>query len=214
MTQGDLAQFDQSQMKSEQKSQLEDYVLAGYEILYDEGAGVIKVANRTDTTTKVEDVSNALFMTAVKIDQSREQSQLPPFPDQVKMLGGYHLNEKIIEFSEHRGAKPFTDQEKQASLQKAYQKYMTRGIKDGTIDAKELAVAAERAQPGSITDTMAGMPDDTPGPLRDNNTVPAAPPAGAPAIPAGAPAGPAASPAPAEVGLLGGRPSPLERFLR
>ena len=199
--QGDIAQYDEEQMGAEQTEQLEDYVLAGYEIIYDESEAILKTANRADTITKVEDVANALLITGSKIDRSREQNGLPPFPDQVKVMGAYHLNDKIVEFAEHRGAKPFTEEEKQAALKSAIQKYMERGIKDGSIDPKELAVAAEQAQPGSISQSVAGMPDDVPGPLRERQRTPAVAPEGAP--------GGAEKPK----GLLGGQPSPLERFL-
>lgn len=196
--QGEISKYDQEKMGPQQREQLEDYVLAGYEIIYNEGEAILGVANREGTINKVEDVANALLMTALKIDRSREQNRLPPFPDQVKIIGAYQLNDKVIEFAEHRGAKPFTPEEKKMSFQQGIQKYMTRGIKQGTIDPKDLAVAAERGQPGSITEAMAKLPDDSGTPLREEQRALVQ-----------APQEKAKPP-----GLLGGQPSPLERFLK
>jgi len=198
---GEISQFDEKNLTDTSKSQLEDYVLAGYEIIYDEGNDLIHVANRADSITRVDDVSNALLLTALKIDRSREQNRLPPFPDQIKIIGAYHLNDKVIEFAEHQGAKPFTPEEKKMSLQGAIQKYMERGIKAGTIDPKELAIAAEKVRPGSVSQSLAAMPDDpNTGSVETANPVtPAAPPQGAQEK---------------KPGLLGDTPSPLARFLK
>ena len=179
---------------------MEEVVLAGYEVIYDEGEGILNVAKRDSSVNKVEDVSNALFMAVLKVDRSREQNNMPPFPDQVKIVGSYHLNDKIIEFAEHRGSKPFSPEEKKMSLQGAIQKYMERGIKEGTIDPKELAVAAERGQPGSVTQALAALPDDINEPVENTQRTPAAPADG--------------QQQQKKPGLLGNTPSPLERFLR
>lgn len=191
--QGELDQ--NNNMGTEQKEMLEDYVLAGYELLYNEGEDVVNVANREGSTTKVEDAANALFMVSQKLDRSREQNNLPPIPDQVKLVGSFHLNEKVIEFAEHRGAKPFSPEEKKMAFQLALQKYMERGIKEGTIDSRELAIAAEKAQPGSIKDLLAKAPDDSNLSVEPNNQVPVV------------------APNQEESKGLLKQPSPLERFL-
>ena len=209
-----MAALDESAMTGPQKEQLEKYVIKGYNIIYDEGGAIVDMASKNDNT-KIESVANAGFIVGKKIDMSEEQEGNPPVPDNIKAVGGYHLIEKIIQYAEHKGVKPFTEEEKMAALKSAYQKYIEDGIKNRTIDPMALAQSTEKMQPGSVKQALAGVPDTAPQggamppPVPQGGAMPPPVPQGG-AIPPPAPQGGAMTPP--KQGLLS-KPSPLEGIL-
>lgn len=203
MERGMIGQVEEADAGEAAQEEVEDYVLNGYTIIYDKGDAILSVATQNEDA-KVDGVAQAGFMVAKKLDDARIAAGKPPYPDEVKAVGGYHLVDKIIQFAEHAGIKPFNEAEKQAALQKTYKQYIGDGIKSRTIDPLQLAQSAEAAQPGSVTAAMAEIPDNIP----QTNM------AGAEQQP------PQQAPPPTEAppeeqkpqGLLNG-PSPLEKFL-
>lgn len=203
MGEGAIAEVDQANLTEQQQAQVDEFVTKGYHLIYDEEEAVANAASR-DPDTKVENVAMAGFLVGQKIDRSMEQAGRPPYPDEVKAVGGYHLVDKIIEFAEHKGTPPFSPEEKKAALQETFQKYMSHGIKNRTIDPIALANQAEKAQPGSVRDAMAKVPDN----VSTDRVTPGQSTQGQPGQ-GQAPGQPAGG---APQGLLT-QPSPLEGFL-
>ena len=206
---GLISQLDESKMNDQQKEDLEEYVMTGYRLIYDKGKSILKMASR-DAKTKVKSVAEAGYLVAKRLDAMRIDNDEPPFPDVIKAVGGHHLINKIIDFSEAAGTKPFSEPERKAALQTAMQKYMEDGIKNRTIDPFQLAVGAEQVQPGSMSSALAALPDDK---------AKGQPTQGQQQAPSGqgqgqqqAPSGQEQQAAPAKQGLLT-QPSPLERFI-
>jgi hypothetical protein len=203
------------EMTDAKKMDLEEYIVKGYELLYDKEEALLKLASQ-DAGNKVESVANAAFLIGMKVDQTKQQEGGRPFPDDVKVLGGVHMVEKTIQLAEHAGVAPFTDEEKAATLQTAFQKYIQEGIKNRTIDPTALAKAVEEFQPGTLGPKIAALPDGTGG----GPTMPAegAMPGGPPGMPGGAPVegampgGPPAMPGGQPQGLIA-KASPLEGFI-
>lgn len=191
---GVIAEADEAKLTEEQKAQVDEYVSKGYNIIYDEDEAIATMASR-NPDTKVKDVASAGFLVGQKIDRSMEQAGRPPYPDTVKAIGGYHLVDKIIEFSEHKGNPSFSPEEKKAALEDTYQQYLSHGIKNRTIDPIKLSNDVEQAQPGAIREAMSKIPDNIP----TNREQPQ-------------PQGQVGAPAPERQGLLN-QPSPLEAFL-
>jgi hypothetical protein len=199
---GMIDRFDQDQMSEKQTQQLEEYVYNGYRLIYDPGEAVLKVAT-SNPNAAVEGIAKAAVLVAKKLDSSREAKGEPPFRDEIKIVGGKHLVDKICEFTEAATKKPLSAAEKQAALQQAYQSYMEDGIQNRTIDPAQLAVQAEKAAPGSVTQKLAALPDNIQ-------------PSGAQPPPAAPPPPEAQNPeqqAPEKPQGLLNQPSPLEKFL-
>lgn len=194
---GVIAEADQAKLTEEQKAQVDEYVAKGYNLIYDEDEAVATMASR-NPDTKVKDVASAGFLVGQKIDRSMEQAGRAPYPDTVKVIGGYHLVDKIIEFSEHKGNPPFSPEEKKSALEETYKKYISSGIEKRTIDPIKLANDVERAQPGAIKEAMSKIPDN----ISTNRTQPSQP----------QPKGQVGATPPERKGLLS-QPSPLEDFL-
>lgn len=208
MEKGMIDQYDQDKMSAQQQDALEEYVYNGYRLIYDPSDAILKMAT-ANKSNKVESVANAAMLVAKRLDASRESKGRPPFPDEIKVVGGHHIVEKIIEFAETATKKRFTQAEKQAALEKAYQTYMEDGIKNRTIDPAQLAVSAEKVQPGAVTNQLAALPDDIQLSGQPKPQQPAGPP-GAGQVPPGQQ--PPSEKLPEKKGLLQ-QPSPLERFL-
>ena len=212
---GLISQLDESKMNDQQKEDLEEYVMTGYRLIYDKGKSILKMASR-DAKTKVKSVAEAGYLVAKRLDAMRIDNDEPPFPDVIKAVGGHHLINKIIDFSEAAGTKPFSEPERKAALQTAMQKYMEDGIRNRTIDPSQLAVGAEQAQPGSMSGALAEIPDNIPQTQGQAQPQQAQAPQkqGQPAPGQAAPqqGGGAPQQEQAPKGLLK-QPSPLERFI-
>ena len=153
-----------SSMTEEQKNDLEELVLTGMHVIYaPKGSkrGVLKQAIKSGNTNKVKNTTDALNMIVPPLEAKREASGKPPYSDEVKLMGASYLTKQLIGYAEKNpGIKPYTPQESQAVLKGVIQTYITKGIKNRTIDAKTVAQAAERLQPGSISNALAEVPDD------------------------------------------------------
>ncbi len=156
---GVIAEADNAEFTETKQVEIEEYINKGYHLIYDEDEAVANLA-ASNPDTKIESVAEAGFLVGEKIDRSQTQTGQPPYADDVKAVGGAHLVEKIIEFAEYRGVPAFSPEEKEAALTATFQKYMTAGIKNRTIDPIQLAQSVEQVQPGAIKKAMAEIPDN------------------------------------------------------
>jgi hypothetical protein len=194
MNQPSNDQYDASKMTDSKRRELEEYVLKGYNIIYNDREGAVKAIAK-NPAMKVKTAGTALFLTGLALDQSREKEGRPPFGDDVKMIGGFHLMEKLVQFAGVKGVK-FKPEEEKAALKDGYQQYMINGIKNRTIDPQVLAVEAERLEPGSVKKAMAEIPDTNASGVQASGG--GMPPGGAP--------GPGGGMPPGQGGALGGFP--------
>ncbi len=94
-------QYNEQAMGEEKKALVEKYVLKGYNLLYNPKSKVVEHAAR-NPARKIDGVVDAGFMVAKAIDHSEQKEGKPPFPDDVKAVGGFHLVIKMIDFAEFK----------------------------------------------------------------------------------------------------------------
>ena len=196
----EAASEEDPQVDAGEAQEIEEFVAKGFRVIYNESDAIGQMVVNGQNN-KVESAANALELVVAKIERSREQEKRPPFEDTAKLLGSHYLNEKIADLAPVNGGEEFSPEEKDAAFALAMERYIKKGIDNGTLDAKELAVAAEKAQPGSMKNALAKLPPGPGGPSVEAASKP---------ISQGAPpqAGPGVSPQ-----AQGAPQSPLERFL-
>ena len=82
MEQGMLSQFNEQQMTSEQQERLEDYIVRGYNIIYNEGKHIANIASK-DPANKVDNVATASYMVGRKIDLDTQRKISSDFGIQI-----------------------------------------------------------------------------------------------------------------------------------
>ena len=155
---GVLANSEAVDLTENQMEEMEDYVLDGYNIIYDEREQVVNLASQNKN--KTQGVTQAAFIVGKKLDADRVKNGLPPYPDEVKVFGGAHLIEKIIDFVERKTETVFSDLEKQKAMKDTFQKYIEDGIKNKTIDPLELSKSLEMAKPGTIQEILMSVDEE------------------------------------------------------
>lgn len=164
-------QRGQQELSPEKKQQIQVTNAALTDLIYDERTQpeIQKMLTRGEPIQTVPMAVNTVFLKFEDLTKDKG-----PMPLDVKLAAGVHAFSEVMEMGEAAGSIPpdLTEQQMQPILRETIQKYIERGLKEGTLDPIELQQRVEplMSEQESMLGSQMGKQHGVPGELQQSQS--------------------------------------------